>query len=131
MTTTTIDDTARREIIERLLRFDIDGTHHDLYHDDAILEFPQSGERFEGLENFRHWRDQYPAHVTVRIRRITGSGDVWVGELSASYDGGPWMLGISVHEFRGDRIARERIYVTEPWPAPEWRTPWRSATPAE
>ena len=28
------------------------------------------------------------------------------------------MLGISVHEFRGERIARERIYVTEPWTAP-------------
>ena len=75
------------------------------------------------------WRDQYPTEVTVRIRRIVGAGDVWVGELSASYDGGPWMLGISVHEFRGERIAHERIYVTEPWTAPEWRTPWRGPRP--
>ena len=124
------DDKSRRATIERLLRFDTDGTHHHLYHDDAVLEFPQSGERFEGLVNFREWRDQYPAQVTVWIRRITGSGDVWVGELSASYDGGPEMLGISVHEFRGDRIAHERIYVTEPWAAPDWRAPWRSATVA-
>jgi hypothetical protein len=129
-TVTTVDDEARRATIERLLRFD-NGSHHDLYHDDAILEFPQSAERFEGLGNFREWRDQYPSEVTVRVRRIVGSGDVWVGELSASYDGGPWMLGISVHEFRGERIARERIYVTEPWTAPEWRAPWRAATPAE
>ena len=63
----------------------------------------------EGLDNFREWRDQYPMEVTVRIRRIVGSGDVWVGELSASYDGGPWTLGISVHEFRGRLIARARI----------------------
>ena len=66
-----------------------------------------------------------------RLRRLTGSGDVWVGEVSISYDGGPLMLGISVHEFRGERIARERIYVTEPWDAPEWRARWRAATPAE
>ena len=72
-----------------------------------ILEFPQSGERFEGLDNFREWRDQYPAQVTARIRRISGSAEVRVGELSASYDGGPRMLGISVHEFRGERLARE------------------------
>jgi SnoaL-like protein len=127
----TIDDhESRRATIEHLLRFDIDGTNHHLYHDDAVLEFPQSGERFDGLVNFREWRDQYPAEVTVRIRRITGSGDVWVGELSVSYDGGPEMLGISVHEFRGDRIAHERIYVTEPWAAPDWRAPWRSSSVA-
>ena len=41
------------------------------------------------------------------------------------------MLGISVHEFRGERIARERIYITEPWDAPEWRAPWRAATTAD
>jgi hypothetical protein len=28
---------------------------HEIYHDDAVLEFPQSGERFEGVENFREW----------------------------------------------------------------------------
>ena len=26
---------------------------HKIYHDDAVLEFPQSGERFEGVANFR------------------------------------------------------------------------------
>ena len=78
---TTIDDTVRRAAIERLLRFDTDDTDHDLYHDDAVLEFPQSGERFEGLDNFREWRDQDPAEVTMRVRRISGSGDAWVGEL--------------------------------------------------
>ena len=92
-----------------------------LYHDDAVLEFPQSGERFEGVANFREWRSQYPAAVEFRVRRISGSEDVWVGELSLRYDGGPWMLGVAALEFRGDRIALERIYVTEPWPAPEWR----------
>ena len=29
---------------------------HEIYHDDAVLEFPQSGERFEGVQNFREWR---------------------------------------------------------------------------
>jgi hypothetical protein len=132
--TTIVDDETRRAALVRHFGYigkANDARSHELYHDDAVLEFPQSGERFEGVENFREWREQYPAHVEFRLRRITGSGDVWVGEVSASYDGGPWMLGISVHEFRGERIARERIYVTETWDAPEWRAAWRAAAPAD
>jgi SnoaL-like domain len=129
----TVNDETRRAELERQMQLvaaqDAVGSH-DLYHDNAVLEFPQSGERFEGVNNFRDWRSQYPGAVEFRVRRLSGSGDVWVRELSVSYDGGPWMLGVAVLEFRGDRIARERIYVTEPWEAPEWRARWRSATTA-
>jgi hypothetical protein len=100
---------------------------HAMYHDDAVLEFPQSGERFEGVENLREWRSSYPASTTVEFREIRGSGDVWVAEVSISYDDNPPMLGVSILELRGDRIARESIYVTDPWEAPEWRARWRSA----
>ena len=48
-------------------------------------------------------------------------------ELAISYDEGPEKLGVSILEIRGDRIARESIYVTEPWEAPEWRARWRAA----
>ena len=41
------------------------------------------------------------------------------------------MMGVQILDFRGDKVIRERIYVTEPWEAPEWRAPWRSETPAE
>ena len=108
---------------------DSDGAHA-IYHDDAVLEFPQSGERFEGLASFKEWREQYPSDVRFEVRRISGSGDVWVRELSVTYDGGPPMLGIAVLEFRGERVALERIYVCEPWEAPAWRARWRSETAA-
>ena len=37
-------------------------THaHEIYHEDVVLEFPQSGERFEGVANFNEWRSKYPA----------------------------------------------------------------------
>ena len=129
----TVDNDTRRAAIEQQVQRAAEQDElgsHEIYHHDAVLEFPQSGERFEGVDNFREWRAQYPAAVEFRVRRISGSGDVWVRELSVSYDGGPWMLGVGVLEFRGDRIARERIYVTEPWEAPEWRARWRSATAA-
>ncbi len=104
---------------------------HEIYHDDAVLEFPQSGERFEGVDNFTAWRSQYPAEVTYRIRRITVREDFSLVELSAGYDGGPELMGVQILDFRGDKVIRERIYVTEPWEAAEWRAPWRSEKPAE
>ena len=104
---------------------------HEIYHDDAVLEFPQSGERFEGVANFREWRRQYPAKVGFRVRRITAREDLVVVEVDANYDDGPWMYGVQLLEFRGDKVARERIYGCEAWEAPDWRAPWRSDTPAD
>jgi hypothetical protein len=103
----------------------------ELYHEDAVVEFPQSGERFEGRATFTEWRSQYPAQVNYRLRRVTIRESLAVVELSATYDGGPTMYGVALLEFRGDKIARERIYVMDGWEAPEWRAPWRSATPAD
>ena len=100
---------------------------HEIYTDDAVLEFPQSGERFEGVESFREWRSQYPADTSFEFREIRGCDDVWVVELTVRYDGGAENFGVSIYEFRGDRIARETIYVGEGWDPPEWRAKWRAA----
>jgi ketosteroid isomerase-like protein len=106
----------------------------EIYHEDAVLEFPQSGERFEGVATFTEWRRQYPADldkVRYKLRRVTVRTDLAVVELTASYDGESWLQGLQLLEFRGDKVARERIYVMEAWEAPEWRAPWRSETPAD
>jgi hypothetical protein len=100
---------------------------HEMYHEDAVLEFPQSGERFVGVENLREWRSNYPASTTVEFREIRGREDSWVAEISIPYDEGAANFGVSILEFRGERIARESIYVTEGWAPPEWRERWRSA----
>ena len=124
-----MEEAERRAQIERYL--DHRGTDqdaaHGIYHDDAVLEFPQSGERFDGVENFREWRRQYPAAVEYEMRNLRGAGDLWVAEVSIRYDGGPWQHGVTILEFRGDKVARETIYVTEPSEAPEWRAPWIAA----
>ncbi len=128
----TDDERARRDALLAPFQPGADPARaHDCYHADAVLEFPQSGERFEGLDNIRAWRKQYPADVEFRVRRISGSGELWVRELSVRYDGGPWMLGIAVVEFDGAKLRRERIYVTELWEAPDWRAPWRAARPSD
>jgi hypothetical protein len=100
---------------------------HDMYADEAVLEFPQSGERFEGVANFREWRSRYPGPVTFDIRRIRGGDDVWVAELNVSYDGGEPLHGVGILEIRDGKIVRETVYVSEPFEAPEWRAQWRAA----
>lgn len=79
---------------------------HAMYRDDAMIEFPQSGERFEGVESFREWRSKYPASTSFEIREVRGQGEIWVAELSIAYDDGPVNFGVSILELRGDRIAR-------------------------
>ena len=104
---------------------------HEIYHADAVLEFPQSGERFEGVHNFREWRRQYPADLTFHVRRVNHRGDLVVVEYLISYDHQPWKYVVNLMEFRGDRVAHERIYIMDPWEAPEWRKPWRAAGPVD
>ncbi|MBB3083078.1 nuclear transport factor 2 family protein [Geodermatophilus sabuli] len=107
-------------------------TASTIYHADAVLEFPQSGERFEGVDHFLPWRREYPAAtIEYALDRLRGSGDVWVAELRIRYDGGPWQYAVDVLEFDGDRVSRESIYVAEGWAAPDWRAPWRAAPPPE
>jgi hypothetical protein len=62
--------------------------------------------------------------VKYRIRRISGDGELRVVELLVSYNGSPWMLGVSLMWFRGDRIAREAIYVTDGFAPSEGRRQW-------
>jgi hypothetical protein len=100
---------------------------HAMYAEDAVLEFPQSGERFEGLENFREWRSQYPARTSFELGEIRGGGDVWVAELTVTYDQGPTHFGVSILELNDRKIKRETIYVAEGWDPPEWRAKWRAA----
>jgi hypothetical protein len=115
--------------LERSAAGDEEGAS-SIYHPDAVLEFPQSGERFEGVANFLPWRQEYPAtSIEYEPERVRGGGDAWIAELRIRYDGGPWQFGIDVLEFRGDRVARESIYVAEGWEAPDWRARWRAAPP--
>jgi hypothetical protein len=104
---------------------------HEIYAEDAVLEFPQSGERFEGVANFREWRRIYPADLKFWIRRISGSGASWVAENALSYDGEPEKLAVNVLAFRGEKVIRERIFIMDRWPAADWRAPWRAASGAD
>ncbi len=114
--------------LERSAAGDEDGAH-SIYHPEAVLDFPQSGERFDGVDQFLPWRRQYPAKLEYEVDRFRGQGDVWVAELRIRYDGGPWNYAVDILQFRGDKVAAESIYVSEGWPAPDWRSPWWAVPP--
>lgn len=124
-----MDDDTRQALFRRHWEFAATDQDiaHEIDHSDAGLEVPQSGERVDGVENFREWRRQYPAALQFQMRRVRGHGDLWVIENSIKYDDGEWQPTVNIMEFRGDKVARETIYITEPWTPPAWRAPWRSA----
>jgi hypothetical protein len=97
---------------------------HEIYHDDLVLEFPQSGERIVGRAKVQAMREAYPAKLTFTIHRMRHHGDLWVTELVLTYDGAAPVHAANIMEFRGDKVVHETIYFGEPWEAPAWRAPW-------
>jgi len=99
---------------------------HGIYRGDAVLEFPQSDERFEGVQSFREWRRQYPSRLDFRLRRISHRDDLVVAEYVISHNGTPWLFTVSMMEVEDNRVSRERTYFTEGWEPAEWSASWRA-----
>src|SRR6201746_1439980 len=80
---------------------------HDIYRDDAVLDYPQSGERIRGRRNIQESRFVPPNKKRFTVRRIVGSGDLWVTEFVLTYDGIP-SYTVSIMEFREGLVAPEK-----------------------
>ena len=98
-------------------------TEHRIYLDDAVLEYPQSGERTRGRSNIQGQRASQPNKKRFSIRRIVGSGELWVTEFVLTYDSKPTYT-VSIMEFKGDKVARETQYFADPFAAPAFRAQW-------
>jgi ketosteroid isomerase-like protein len=104
-------------------------TEHLIYHEDAVLDYPQSGERTRGRKNIQGQRASQPNKKRFAIQRIIGSGDLWVTELILTYDGKP-SYTVSIMEFKGDKVARETQYFADPFVAPAFRAEWVERIPS-
>jgi ketosteroid isomerase-like protein len=98
-------------------------TEHSIYHEDAVLEYPQSGERIRGRGNIQITRAKQPSEKRFTVRRIVGGGDLWITEYILSYDGRP-SFTVSIMEFNGNKVARETQYFADPFDAAAWRAQW-------
>src|SRR5271154_7053859 len=103
-------------------------TEHLIYREDAVLEYPQSGELTRGRSNIQGQRASQPSNKRFSIRRIIGSGDLWVTEYILTYDAKP-SYTVSIMEFSGVKVARETQYFADPFPAPAFRAKWGERMP--
>jgi hypothetical protein len=89
----------------------------ELYHDDVVLEFPQSDEWFSGKANQQGWRERYPAKLDFEPREIRGSGDLWIAEAVLHYDGSNPVHVVKILQFRGDKVERETLLLCRAVPS--------------
>ncbi len=99
---------------------------HEIYADDAICDYPQSGERIFGRKNLQALRSHHPGKPSgFEVRRILGRGDLWVTEYRITYQGqGRPTYTVSIMEFRNGKVAHETQYFADPFEAPAWRRQW-------
>jgi ketosteroid isomerase-like protein len=96
----------------------------ELFHDDAVMDWPQSGEKIVGAENRRGVYNAFPSLPKITPRRMVSSGDLVVAEASLDYGPPVVYKTVFVFEFRDGKIAKETAYWSEPFDAPSWRANW-------
>ena len=108
------DQQIRAALVQHWAASDADDfdNEHRIYHEDAVLEYPQSGERIRGRLNIQITRSIQPNKKRFTVQRIIGGGDLWITEFILSYDGKP-SYTVSIMEFRGDEVARETQYFAD------------------
>ena len=96
-----------------------------LLHDDYTLEWPQSGERILGRENFAAINTNYPAegkwHFT--INHIVSEGDMVVTDVSVT-EGKIFGRAITFSTIRDRKIWKQVEFWPDPFEAPAWRAQW-------
>jgi hypothetical protein len=118
-----------RQLVDAINTRDLD-TFDAIYHDDVVIEWPQSGEVIRGKHNIRALRLARPtAQPTATLRRIIGSGDLWATEMIFDYDGDRFYT-VLIHEYRDGLIVRETCYFGAPFEAPAWPAKWVEVMPS-
>ena len=79
---------------------------HQIYREDAVLEYPQSGERIRGRRKIQSSRAAQPNRKRFTVRRIIGAGELWITEYVFTYDERP-SYTVSIMELLNGKVARE------------------------
>ena len=96
---------------------------HQIYREDAVLEYPQSGERIRGRLNIQSYRAAQPNRKRFTVRRVIGAGELWVTEYVLTYDGRP-SYTVRIMEFLDGKVARETQYFGDPFEPGSSRVQW-------
>jgi hypothetical protein len=101
---------------------------HQIYRENAVLEYPQSRERIRGRQAIRLSRAAQPNKKRFVLRRIIGAGALWVTELVLTYDGRP-VHTVSIMEFLDGQVVRETQYFCDSFEAGSSRAQWVEQMP--
>ena len=97
--------------------------------EDMVLEYPQSGERFRGRDGITAMNQGYSGSTgtapKATLRRIVKPGEAWVIESTIDYGDGTPVSAISILELEGGKVTHQTDYFANPFPAPDWRKPYR------
>ncbi len=85
---------------------------HEIYREDAVLHYPQSGEVIRGRRNIQESRTVQPNKKRFTVRRMIGREDLWVTEFILTYDGVP-SYTVSIMEFRDGSVVSETQYFAD------------------
>ena len=119
-----MDGQDNRLLLERYLAGLLDAEQeYALRHEDVVIDMPQSGERIRGRDHMKAMQEAYPGPPTITVRRVVGSGDVWLVEGRSDYGGRIYHIA-NILEFREGKIMRETRYYADPFEAPAWRAQW-------
>jgi ketosteroid isomerase-like protein len=121
-----VEANANENVVNRLIEC-INSRHievmDELFHDDAVMHWPQSGELVRGAENRRGIYNAFPQLPTITPHRMLSGGNLVVAEALLDYNG-PQYETVFIFELRGGRISKETAYWSEAFEAPEWRAQW-------
>ena len=97
----------------------------NLLHDDYMLEWPQSGERIRGRDNFVAVNEQYPAAVLwhISLQRLVADDNRVATEVTVT-DGVRSDRAITFTELRDGRIVHQTEYWPDPFEPASWRARW-------
>jgi hypothetical protein len=96
---------------------------HQIYEDDAVLEYPQSGERIRSRVRIQESRMAQPNRKRFAVRRLLGGGSLWISEIVLTYDEQPVYV-VSIMEFEGEKVVRETQYFGSPFEPGPSRAQW-------
>lgn len=97
---------------------------HAIYADDAICDYPQSGERILGRSHLQALRSHHLGKPSgFHVRRMLGEGDLWITEYTIQYQERA-AYTVSIMEFRDGKVVHETQYFADPFESPAWRSQW-------
>jgi ketosteroid isomerase-like protein len=114
--------------------------------EDALWEYPQSGEHFRGLPNIRGQFENYPGMEpgtselqeviggtvyaltpNYTLVAVDGSGDSGTAIVRVRYPDGSRWWAVNLYRLRDGKIAHSRTFFAPEFEPPEWRAPFREA----